>query len=113
MGYLADNIGPHKIGDCPVLYPYEMIVEWGVNDPFAAPSAADVLSAKVKEVFPDVEDWQLSVLREDERRLKFRFRTESHRNQASNTLLALPPGSIFIKRVRFLNPPDSARRGIA
>lgn len=113
MGYLTDNIGNNKIAECPALYTFEMIVEWGVNDPFAAPSAADQLSAEVKSILPDVEDWQLSVLRGDQRRLKYRFHTDAHRNQASNALLALPPGAIFIKQIRFQNAPDRATRGIA
>jgi hypothetical protein len=119
VGYLTDNIGPNKIGDCPVLYPFEMIVEWGVNDPFAAPQPVDMLSARIKETLPDIETWQLSVLRDDPVRreeqtyAKYRFNSEAARNQASNALLALPPGPIFIKRVRFQNPPDRATRGIA
>ena len=113
MGYLTDNIGPSKVGDCPVLYPYEMIVEWGVNDPFAAPQPIDFLLARVKETLPDVEVWQLSVMRENKSYTKFRFASEAARNQASNSVLAIPPGSIFIKRVRFQNPPDRATRGIA
>jgi hypothetical protein len=90
-----------------------MIVEWGINDPFTAPRPIDQLSAKVKEVLPDVEDWQLSVLRADDNRAKYRFRTESARNQVSNTLLAMLPGAVFIKQIRFQNAPDRATRGIA
>lgn len=119
MSYLTDNIGPSRVGDCPALYPYEMVVEWGVNDPFAAPQPVDFLSVVIKEVLPDVEVWQLSVLRDDPVRrdeqtyAKYRFASEAARNQASNTVLAIPPGPIFIKRVRFQDPPDRATKGIA
>jgi hypothetical protein len=116
MGYLTDNVSIRSgVAECPLLYPYEMIVEYALNDPFHAPNAVDVMGLAIREVLPDVEEWQLSVMRRDEKRVKYRFRTESQRNQASNAITAMgfTPGPVAIKQVVFQNAPDRATRGIA
>ena len=115
MGYLADNLPPGRsVADCPDLYPYELVVEWLVNDPFFSPSPIEQLAGAIREVLPDVEVWQRSVVRPDETRAKFRFRTEGERTTARDRISgygAVGP-SIFVSRVVEQNPPDQATRGI-
>ena len=111
MGYLTDNISIRSGGAiCTDLYPFAMIVRYALNDPFTAPNAVDTMSLAIKEVIPDVEEWQVSVLRDD--RVKFRFHTEAQRNQASNALNTIDV-EIQVKKIAFQNPPDSTARGIA
>ncbi len=111
MGYLTDNISIRSGGAiCTDLYPYAMVVEWALNDPFTAPSAVDQLSLAIKGVLPDVEEWQVSVLRDNH--VKFRFHTEAQRNQGSNALNSVPV-EIQVKKIVFQNPPDSTSPGIA
>jgi len=112
VGYLSDNLAPGRsVADCPELYPYAMVVEYSRNDPFFAPGPVDQLSLAIREALPDVEVWQRSIVRPDENRVKFRFRSEGERTQGSNALTSVDP-SISIRRIVFQNPPDRARRGI-
>lgn len=54
MGYLRDNIRPRRFyAECEEIYPYRIIINPGF--------ASDVeLRTLVKDVLPDVEDWQFS-----------------------------------------------------
>jgi hypothetical protein len=114
MGYLTDNLSVRGVASCSDIYPYEMVVVWELNDPFTAPNAVDQMSQAIKAVIPDVEEWQVSVLKGKEKRVKYRFRTEPERNQASNALTSVDfaVGPIFIKRIAFQNAPDRVTRGV-
>ncbi len=112
MDYLADNLSPGRsVADCPDLYPYELVVEWIANDRFFHPGPVDQLALAIREVLPDVEVWQRSVVRPDEARAKFRFRTEGERALGRNALSSVGP-SIFVTRIVDQNPPDQVVRGI-
>ncbi len=115
MGYLTDNtsIGPYgRYADCPDLYPYELVVVWQLNDKFTYPNGADTMGLAVKEVVPDVEDWQYSVVRGYENRVKFRFKDEATRTLAKTKLTNYDIGAIVVIKLVELNPPDRVRRGI-
>lgn len=115
MGYLTDNttIGRYgRIGDCPALYPYELVVQWAENDPFFYPKAVDQLGLAIKEVLPDVEDWQYSVVRVSENRMKLRFKDEAARSTARTKLELLTVGAIRVVNIVELDPPDLVRRGV-
>ena len=87
-----------------------MVVEWALNDPFHGNGAVNTMSFAIQEVIPDVEEWQVSVLKGN--RVKYRFHTEAQRNQASNALSFIDP-AVQVKQIVFQNPPDSIARGIA
>jgi hypothetical protein len=114
MGYLQDNL-PYgvSVGDCPELYPYALAVKWLVNDPFTAPSIVDRVGLLVKEVLPDVEDWQFSVIKSRQDRVKLRFKDEGSRTLARNKLAVNGEFEFHITQLVDLNPPDRATRGIA
>lgn len=114
MGYLQDNL-PYgvSIADCPDLYPYELVVAWVVNDPFTAPSIVDRIGLLVKGVLPDVEDWQFSVIKSRENRVKLRFKDEGSRTLARNKLAVNGEFEFYINQLVDQNPPDQATRGIA
>lgn len=110
MGYLADNLSPGRsVADCPGLYPYELVVEWIVNDRFFVPGPVEQLASAIRAVLPDVEVWQRSVVRPT--RAKFRFRTEGERTLGRNALSSVGP-SIFVTQIVDQNPPDQMTRGI-
>jgi len=116
MGYLTDNttIGAYgRIGDCPDLYPYALVVRWNVNDRFHAPKPIQQVMFEVKDVLPDVEDWQCSVLRPRENRAKLRFKDAATRLVARNKLSLLVGGPISIRDLVDLDPPDRVQRGLA
>lgn len=113
MGYLTDNVpAGRSVADCPDLYPYAFVVEWIVNDPFFHPSPVEQLAGAIRDVLPDVEVWQRSVVRSGESRAKFRFRSEGERLIARNALVSVDP-SVFVTGITEQNPPDRATRGIA
>ncbi len=115
MGYLGDNttIGAYgRIGDCPDLYPYALVVRWVVSDRFFSPKPIHQVTLAVKEVLPDVEDWQCSVIRPRENRAKLRFKDEATRTVARNKLALLTSGPISIRDLVDLNPPDLVQRGL-
>jgi hypothetical protein len=99
------------VADCPDLYPYELVVEWLVNDRFFSPGPVEQLAGAIREVLPDVEVWQRSVVRPDETRAKFRFRTVGERTIGASALASVDP-SVFLTRIVEQNPPDQATRGI-
>jgi len=101
------------VADCPDLYPYALVVEWVAVDPFTYPPIPDALGAMVKEVVPDTEDWQFSVLRERENRVKFRFRDAAKRDTARAKIEASGDFAFYPRQIASLNPPDRAQRGIA
>lgn len=120
MGYLTDNTTVDlyygRVADCPALYPFVLIVQWVVNDPFFIPNVIEIITLKVKEVLPDVEDWQCSVIRAHRKRpyIKLRFKDTTTRQTATNAL-AIPTldPSIRVTTLTFQDPPDLATRGIA
>jgi len=90
MGYLTDNTPPRtNVADCLVLYIYGLRVIPGYY-------TADELGLMVKEVLPDVEDWQFSDARRvDPRRrprsdspthlkVDFQFHREPDRSKVAN-----------------------------
>ena len=87
MGYLFDNVefGQATV-ECPPLYTFALTVRFARLDRFMPYDPADVITAVVKDRLPDVEDWQLSVLREDS--IKLRFRTASMRALAIEAINA-------------------------
>lgn len=121
MGYLIDNTTitqqPFygRVADCPALYQYALIVEWVVNDRFFIPNALHTIIGKVREVLPDVEDWQCSVLRPQRRRpyIKLRFKDTATRTVASNALAVPSDPSVRVTTLTIQDPPDLANRGIA
>ena len=114
MGYLQDNLAyGQSVADCPDLYQYALVVEWVVLDPYTAPSIVDRIGLLVKEVLPDVEDWQFSVIKGRENRVKLRFKDEAARTKARNKLGADPQFEFYVRQLVDQNPPDRATRGIA
>lgn len=114
MGYFTDNVTPGaygSIGDCPDLYQYALVVRWFVNDPFFYPRPIHQITEAVKEVLPDVEDWQCSVVKERENRVKLRFKDEATRTTARNKLATIITGPIRVIDLQDLNPPDRAQAG--
>jgi len=114
MGYLQDNL-PYgvSVADCPDLYQYALVVSWVVNDPFTAPTIVDRIGLLVKEVLPDVEDWQFSVIKKRQDRVKLRFKDEGSRTLARNKLTVNGESEYYITQLVDQNPPDRATRGIA
>ena len=115
MGYLTDNLSVRGTGDCPALYPFEMIVEWKLNDQFTAPNAIAQMSIAIKLAIPDVEEWQLSVYKRREQRAKYRFRTEAERDLAVNALSGpiFQVGPVYVTKIATQNAPDQMTRGVA
>jgi hypothetical protein len=114
VGYLQDNLPFGQfVGDCPALYQYALIVQWVSNDPFFIPNAVDLLTSQLAKNLSDVEDWQISVLRARDQRIKFRFKDAATRDQAVSALnLSIDP-SIRVTGLTIQNPPDRATRGVA
>ena len=116
MGYLTDNTTVSRygtIGDCPDLYPYALVVQWVVNDPYFYPDSIHQLLFAIQEVLPDVEDWQLSVYVKRENRAKLRFKDEATRTTARTKLAAVVSGPTRVFNLVNLNPPDRAQAGVA
>jgi len=113
LGYLTDNLPQSPPGkpivQCPDLYPYALVVEWEKADPYMALQPEDALALAIRGVLPDVEDWQVSVIRKDKDRkkghVKFRFHTQAHRTLAQG---ALPDAGVelVLRSVTLVNPPD-------
>lgn len=104
MGYLFDNYpSGTKAVECPVLYPYGMLIEWEPRDVYAMPGPVDRIGLAMKAALPDVEEWQWSVLKG--RRIIFRYRDIARRMDGYNGLTSVGY-EVAIRRVFFLNPPD-------
>lgn len=115
MGYLDDNVPIGvRTADCPELYPYALVVTWIDKDPFGFPQPNDLIALAIKEVLPDVQDWQWSVDTKPQlRRAKFRFKDAGTRTIAKNKIEAGVDTSVQITQVVLLNPPDRPVRGVA
>ena len=110
MGYLYDNLPfGRKFADCPALYEYALIVEYEQRDLFMYPPPDDKLGLIIKEVLPDVEDWQFSVIRAG--RVKFRFHDTGQRETARVRLLGDVGSEIRVTDILYQNPPDQLDRG--
>lgn len=83
MGYLFDNIPPGRIDVlCHDLYPFRIKVLPAFFETYE-------IQLQVKDVIPDVEEWQYSGKRPSDGRLIFAFHTDVQRDAAAarfNTL---------------------------
>jgi len=109
MGYLSENFPGKSWIDCPDAYPYAMIVEYTLRDPFMYPKPDDALALVIKDRLPDVEEWQASVIRVG--RVKFRFHKEPDRAAAKDALLTNVGFEIFVTGISYQNPPDRVEQG--
>lgn len=100
MGYLYDNLPfGRDIAECPAFYIYAMFIYFERADRFAADKPKTILAQTIQRVLPDVEDWQVSVVREDH--VVFRFHDPAQRQQALDAVLSSTPVELVVQKVTF------------
>ena len=118
MGYLTSNLPPPftptpfghgPFVECPVLYPFSLAIRWEKSDPYMALLPHFFIAEAIGVVLPDFEDWQVSVIRNDNNRktkghCKFRFKDAATRDIARGTLLATLGPELVLREILSLDP---------
>lgn len=100
MGYLSDNLPFGRgIADCPSFYIYAMFIYFTRRDKYAADAPQSILAKTILAVLPDVEDWQVSIIRNDH--VVFRFHDPAQRQLASNAVINTTPVELAVSKVTF------------